>query len=396
MVKPLAYERQPYLTELNTEVASTGELDGSPWVILADTLFYPEGGGQPADRGRLNGIEVTDVRRTEEGVRHFLASPVQMGPAALELDWTRRYDHMQQHTAQHLLSALAADRHGWATTSFHLGSRQCDIELDTPAIEPEPLKVIEDLAMAAVREARPVTATRISAEEYARLDIRSRGLPESHAGDVRLVEIEGLDVTTCGGTHLRSTAEIEAIQLGATESIRGGTRLYWRAGARVRRRLAELESRNRDLRALFETSGEELVGAAAARLASLKEARTGLRRATEELAEARAAALALEPVPFVVERLEEADGGLLRRVAQGITSRAPGKVALLVAPGEGGSPFVLAVGAESGVDAATVGARVAEILGGRGGGSGSIFQGKVPSLDRLDETRDCLSELLQP
>ena len=390
MADPPAYEREPYLRELKTEVIASGELDGRPWAVLADTLFYAEGGGQPADHGRLNGVDVTDVRRGDQDVLHFLSAPVPAGPAALELDWNRRYDPMQQHTAQHLLSALAAGRYGWVTTSFHLGSRQCDVELDTPAIETGALHELEEFAMAAVRDARAVTARRVSAEAYARLDIRSRGLPESHSGDVRLVEIEGLDVTTCGGTHLRSTAEIEALQLGATESVRGGTRLYWRAGRRVRRRLAELEARNRELRALFETSGEELVDAAAARLAAAKESRTALRRATEELADARADALALEPGTSIVAHLEGADAGRLRRVAQRLVDRAPAKAALLTGSGDGGPPFLLAVGPESEVDAAAVGARVAEILGGRGGGSGAIFQGKARSLERLDDARRCL------
>lgn len=388
-----AYERLPYLTELETEVTSIGESDGSPFAILRDTLFYPEGGGQPADQGRLNAIRVIDVQRSEAGVRHFLEAPTVTGAADLKLDWKRRYDHMQQHTAQHLLSAIAAERFGWNTTSFHLGARQCDIELDTSEVEPEALAALEDQVMEAVRAARPVTARRVAPEEYAALEIRTRGLPESHAGDVRLVEIEGLDVTTCGGTHLRSTAEIEAMRLGPTEALRGGVRLYWLAGGRLRRRLAQLESRNHHLRRLFETSGEELVETARARIGTLKETARALRRANEELAEARAGALALDPHPVVEAHFEDVDGGFLQRLARRLVEQAPTKTVLLTSSGDSGLLFLVASGAASGIEAGVVGPDVADILGGRGGGSGAVFQGKAPASDKTPEAVRLLEAL---
>lgn len=394
MAEATAYERDPYLTELATEVVSTGEADGRPYALLADTLFYPEGGGQPADRGSLNGAPVLDVRRGDDGVRHFLEQSVSPGPAELRLEWRRRFDHMQQHTGQHLLSAIAAESFGWATTSFHLGARQCDIELDTESVDPDALPALEEEVMSHVRAARAVTARRVSPEEYAALDIRTRGLPEEHVGDVRLVEIEGVDVTTCGGTHLRSTAEIEALKLGPAEPMRGGTRLYWRAGGRVRRRLEELEGRNRDLRLLFETSGEELLAAAGAKLAALSETSRELRRTTATLAEARARALALDPRAVVDAEFENVDGGFLQRLARELLARAPYKTLFLTSSSGDGLLFVIASGDESGVDVATLGPKVAEKLGGRGGGSGAFFQGKAPTSSARDAAARLLADLI--
>lgn len=388
-----AYEREPYRTELSTEVSSIGEVDGQPFAVLEDTILYPGGGGQPADRGSLNGIAVLDVRRSEDGIRHLLERPAVAGPARLELDWQRRFDHMQQHTAQHLLSAVAADRFGWATTSFHLGARRCDIELDTPEAHPDHLAELEELVAGHIRAARPVTGRRLSPEEYAELAVRTRGLPDQHRGDVRLVEIEGVDVTTCGGTHLRSTAEIEALKLDATEPMRGGTRLYWLAGRRVRRRLAELEARNHELRQLFETSGGELATAAAARLDGLRGADRALRKLTGELAEARSQALVASPSAVVDAHFDNADAALLQRVARELLAQAPDKAALLTATGEKGSFFVVAAGPESSVVAADAGPRVAELLDGRGGGSGPIFQGKAKSLERRSEAVTALRNL---
>ena len=124
-----AYESQPYRRELEVEVVTVGEDGGRHFAVFDDTILYPEGGGQPADRGWLGSSEVIDVQRVEGEIRHLLDSPAVVGPATLKLGWERRYDHMQQHTAQHLLTAVAADRFSWQTTSFHLLPAVCDVEL---------------------------------------------------------------------------------------------------------------------------------------------------------------------------------------------------------------------------------------------------------------------------
>lgn len=157
-----AYEREPYRTRLDVQAVAVGEEDGRPYAVLDDTVLYPEGGGQPADRGQLGGVAVVDVQRRDGALRHYLAANVAEGPAELVLDWRRRLDHMQQHTAQHLLSAIAADRFGWPTTSFHLGERVSDVELDVPSLSPSQLIAVEEGVASEVRAARPVRAWRVS------------------------------------------------------------------------------------------------------------------------------------------------------------------------------------------------------------------------------------------
>ncbi len=226
------YEREPGRREAEAEVVAAGEQGGRPFVVLSDTLFYPEGGGQPADRGTIAGVAVLDVQRAGGTIRHLLERPIAPGSVRLALDWERRFDHMQQHTAQHLLSALAEDRFGWKTTAFHLGPAVSDIELAVPALAEETREALEEAVAAEIRAARPVRPRRVTREEFERLEaVRTRGLPDGHAGEVRLVEIEGVDLNTCGGTHLASTAEIEALHLLASEPMRGGTRLHFAAGA---------------------------------------------------------------------------------------------------------------------------------------------------------------------
>ncbi|OYW00255.1 MAG: hypothetical protein B7Z61_13520 [Acidobacteria bacterium 37-71-11] len=192
-----AYERDPYMKTLTTEIVETGMEGGRPFAVLADTVLYPEGGGQPADRGWLGEVEVIDVQRREGTVRHFLACPVEPGPVTVHVDWARRFDHMQQHTGQHLLTAVAADRFGWPTTAFHLGEKLCDVELGVAALASTDLEALEAAVAEKTRAALAVFTRRVTQAEFAALDVRTRGLPAGHAGDVRLVEIAGTPAPVC-------------------------------------------------------------------------------------------------------------------------------------------------------------------------------------------------------
>ena len=159
------YEREPLMVSLETEVVASRTEGDRPFVVLADTILYPEGGGQPADRGRIAGVPVEDVRSVEGLIRHYLGGSPPTGRVLVALDWVRRFDHMQQHTGQHLLTAVADQRFGWHTTAFHLGEQVSDIELDTAKITPEQLAGLEEAIAAEIRAARPVTARRVSPEE---------------------------------------------------------------------------------------------------------------------------------------------------------------------------------------------------------------------------------------
>ena len=393
MSTPRAYERDPYLRELEARVVAGGTEDGRTWVVLDDTVLYPEGGGQPSDRGSLGGVPVLDVRVVGGEVRHVLGGAAPEGPSLLRLDWERRFDHMQQHTGQHLLTAVAADRFGWETTAFHLGPETCDVELAVPAISPAEAARLEEAVAAEVRAARPVKVRRVAPEEMASLGVRSRGLPEGHSGDVRLVEIEGVDLNTCGGTHLRSTAEVEALKLLGTERLRGGTRLFFVAGGRARRRLGAHEERNARLRALLGAPDEGLADAADAKLAQLAEAHRSLRSTEEELAEAKAEALAAGAAPAAEAHFDGRDLAFLARIGKRFSSLPATGVALLTASKDGAETFLLASGGASAADVRVLGAAVAEALGGRGGGSGRLYQGKA-SLARRAEALAALRQRL--
>jgi alanyl-tRNA synthetase len=376
-----AYERDPYLRKLEAAVLQAGVEEGRPYAVLDDTILYPEGGGQPADHGRLGEVAVVDVQNRGGELRHYLAGPVGPGPVVVTLDWARRFDHMQQHTGQHLLTAVAQDRFGWRTTSFHLGEAVADVELATPMLTGKELAALEEAVAAEIRAARAVTARRVDPAELPALAVRSRGLPEGFQGDVRLVAIAGLDLNTCGGTHLGSTAELETLLLLGTESLRGGTRLFFVAGGRARRRAGQAERRNAELRALLGTADEALPGAVAARLEQLKSAERRIRALEEELADALAAGLAARPERFLEHHCEGKDAGFLQRAARQVTVLAPDKTVLLTAATGGAGCFVLACGTQGPADLGPLGREVAALLGAKGGGAARLFQGKTASLD---------------
>jgi Ser-tRNA(Ala) deacylase AlaX len=380
-----AYHRDSYLTELMTEIVAIGEENGSPYAILTDTIFYPEGGGQPADRGLLGNAEVLDVQRRGEEIRHFLSHPTAGGSVRLALDWPRRWDHMQQHTGQHVLTAVALRDFEWRTTAFHLGAEWSDIELDVPSLDREDLERLEESVASEIRAARPVTYRTAEVADFDRLGVRSRLLPEGFEGVVRLVDIEGLDLNTCGGTHCRSTTEIGLLCLLGTEPMRGGTRVFFVAGDRVRRRMAAHEKRNQHLRSLLGTGDEELPEVVALRLDREKELSRAVRRLAEELADAAAATFCAGGSPLLDAHWGDRDMVFLQRVGRSIAEATPDRRALLTSESEDGAIFLVVAGETSGLNIGEVGPQIADALGGRGGGRGTIFQGKAESLKNRDE-----------
>jgi alanyl-tRNA synthetase len=207
---------------------------------------------------------------------------------------------------------------------------------------------------------------------------------------VRLVEIEGIDVNTCGGTHCHSTAELEALKLLDCEPARGGVRLFYAAGARLRRLHGAHHERNAELRALLGVPDEELVSRLSARLEQLKEADRTIRGLQEELAASAAAVIAAGHDRVSVAHWPGRELPFLQSVAREVARLDPDRVVLLTCgEGEDGA-FVVGTGERGDVDLKSLGPRVAEVLGGRGGGSGGIFQGKATRLSR----REAAAELL--
>ena len=354
-------------------------------VILAQTVLYPEGGGQPADTGRVAGLTVRKFYRREDGALvHLLDRPV-AGEVKVMLDWPRRYDHMQQHSAQHLLTAVAQDRFGLATTAFHLGARRSDIELDCPTLSDDIRQALETAVNASIRENRTVKIRWQAPSDFSSSAVRSRGLPPDHSGRIRLVEIEGLDLNTCGGTHVAATGEIQMLKLLSSEHLRGGTRLFFVAGERVRNLLDAGLEREQALTRLLSCGPPEHTAAAERLLAENRQAHQQLKAARQELSTLLGRHLATRTAVASLHR-PEADMPFLIGVGREFQKHAPQGWALLTGGGTQGV-FVV-VGPPDRLKSRAE--ALARLLGGRGGGRGGLYQGKA---DALEQRAAALAEL---
>jgi len=371
---------QPPLRLAATVRATGTDAAGHPTAAFDTTPFYPEGGGQPGDRGHFGAVPVLDVQRAADGtVWHRMGGPVAVGDAAeAVVDAARRLDFAQQHTAQHLLSALLADAFGAPTVAVHLGEASCTIDLGTDVLRERDVRAVEETANALIREARAVRVRVVAPEALADVaGLRSRGLPPGHQGPVRLIEIDGVDVNTCGGTHMASLAGLQAVAAPRLERHKGGLRLSFVAGGRVLQGFSEALGRQASLGAALRCAPAELPAA----VERLQQGAKALMRERDEaragLAGALGAGLAAGASPGAGVALlarPEGDVAFLRAIADAAATAAPAGRVLVTGGVDGAAAFVLA-GPAAWV--AAVGPGLAAALEGRGGGSPGRYQGKA-------------------
>jgi Ser-tRNA(Ala) deacylase AlaX len=376
----------PALDRVRTRVVETGEHLGLRYVRLEETVFYPEGGGQPPDRGTIAGLEVVDVQSRGSDVLHLLVGPhpLEVGDEVeARIDAARRFDLRQQHTAQHLLTAVLADRHGRSTTSFHLGERFVAIEVEGEPPPPHRLEAWEAEVNALILEDRPVHTRWVSPEALAALPLRTRGLPKEHVGDVRLVEIEGIDLNTCGGTHVSRLGEIQSVHVVGGERARGGSRITFVAGGRVLQELRRAESVEAALNERIGTAPEEFAHVLDGWAAERKRAAKKIKAMEEQLAIPIGKGLAGEPGPVLTCVLPFGGPELLRAAAKAALDRRPEATVVLVSSDEG--CFLVQAGLQGPQDVSSIGTRLRAALGAKGGGKGRTFQGTggtvLPFLD---------------
>jgi len=376
------YYQDAYLAAFQATVLERAD-DGRR-VYLDRTAFYPTSGGQPHDTGRLGGVEVVDVVDEGERIAHLVAAPVPAGTIRGEVDWARRFDLMQQHTGQHLLSAVLEDLHGFHTVSVHFGQDASTLDLDTPAITPEQVAAAETRANLVVTENRPVSIGFEDAAEAAGLR-----KPSDRTGPLRIVTILELDRSACGGTHVRATGEIGPILIRKVERVRKAVRLEFLCGMRaVRRARADQELLAR-LAAQYSAAQDELPALVEAQRAELKDAVAGRREAEAQLDRYRAAELYAGAAPDAAglrRIVVREEGGIdrLRGLAQAVAA-LPRAVFVGVAASPPG--LLVAASEDSGRDAGAMLRGALAPAGGRGGGTPRLAQGTVgaEALERVVE-----------
>jgi Ser-tRNA(Ala) deacylase AlaX len=396
MMSFLVCQQDAYQREAEVEILSCTP-QGEHFVALVEnSILYPEGGGQPADRGSIAGVEVLDVQKTGSSaqVTVTLKREVQAGVRRAVVDWKRRYDLMQQHSAQHLITAIAADVYQANTVSFHLGEEYAAIELDVPQLPDHKLKGLLHDVNEAIRANLAIRWKSVSVDEYDSLNVRSRGLPKGHIGDVRLVEIEGLDLNTCGGTHVASTGELQAVVFLGVEKLRGQVRLSYLAGGRVLKRFSEQLQREKELSSLLSCPSEQFAEMLVKQQNEAKQLRRVQRSLLQELAEGLGKRLAESDEAIVYEHRDAGDLGFLNSVVKAALSQNPEKRLFLThSDASRGSGLFLLAGPPEWVKAA--GAIAAEVMEGRGGGKPGRYQGKVQAVEKRVGALQAMQEALE-
>ncbi len=349
------------------------------WAVVLDrTALYPTSGGQPHDCGKLGDAAVLEVRDDGDEVVHVVDRELDEGAAVAGcVDWPRRFDHMQQHSGQHLLSAVFQERVGLPTVSFHLGEEFCTIDLHGPEPSDEMLEGIERAANKIVFEDRDLHVHYATPEQLAERGVRKRIERE---GMLRVIEIVGADYQPCGGTHVRSTGQIGLVLVRRRSKVRQDWRVEFICGRRAER-VARADFRQlRDAAQALQCAPNE-VHAAAERVVAERDAHfAALRGSLQQLAEAEAA-LALHSVVPAGDGLR-----VVERVFEGVHADFPGlfaaalakreRVVALVAASDTGQIFFAQHPAED-YDMAALLKRVLGEVGGKGGGTRDFARGKL-------------------
>lgn len=382
-----------YVTTFTATVVARDVRGGHPAVSLDRSAFYPEGGGQPADRGTLGGIPVLDVESDDAGtVWHTLAAPLDADAVTGIVDWTRRFDLMQQHHGQHLLSAAFEELHQLRTVAFHLSADYATIDLAGDVSEAA-LRAAEERTNQVVWEDRRVHARFVTPDELATIPLRK---PPTVTGDIRIVSVEGFDHSACGGTHPRTTGAVGIVFVRRRERRGAETRVEFVCGGRALRELRENGALVSRLAGGFSVGAHELEDV----IAKLREREDAARK---RLASTMGSLLSHE-ARRLIERAEGTDGVALVRVVRDDLSLDEARV-LVRELTQGGAVAVVGVAGEksqlvvarpegSTLDCGALVRGVLQEFGGRGGGQPALAQGGVPDAARLHEAVERAAELV--
>ena len=405
------YYHDSFLYDFEAQIEEVHETP-RPGLVLDRSAFYPTSGGQVFDTGQIHvgadafvrpatqseakgsataaTLKVTEVSETADGkVVHYLEAPVDLKPGAKirgEIDATRRRDHMQQHSGQHVLSAAFVRLFNMPTVSFHMGDESCSIDLETASLSKEQIEAAERMANEIILENRPVGIRFVSRDEAENLGLRK--LPPSERDELRLIDIHDFDLSACGGTHVNQTGQIGCILLRKTEKVRQGWRVEFIAGQRA------VATARRDFTTLTEAGGlfsahiYDVPTQVRKSLDEIRSLRKQREQSQEELADAQAAALLAETSEangrkLVVRTFADRDMSFLKLLAQRLTRQAPNAVVVLAAT----SPQAALVFAQSAGQPFDMGSLMKTAMAkyaGRGGGSKDLAQGGLPTPEKIE------------
>ncbi|MGG1661091.1 alanyl-tRNA editing protein [Brevibacillus sp. NRS-1366] len=373
------YYQDAYIQSFTSQVTKRGtEEDGTPYAVLAETAFYPTGGGQPCDHGVLGDIRVMDVEEVDGEVRHRLESPLPEDWTKVtgQIDWERRFDHMQQHAGQHILSAAFLEVAQAETVAFHLGKERVTIDVVLEELNEDLWAKVEQSANQVVLENHPIIARFVEEAELATLPLKKQ---PTVTQNIRVVMIPDFDYNPCGGTHPARTGEVGMIKILGWERHRGNIRLEFICGWRAMRDYTRKQATVRELARQLITSEAELVSQAERIIAEREALKQSLAEKEKlllevEIREQLANAVTIGNARLI--QLSTADRTIqeLQQLAQLMTSEAPDAVCLLATSGEK-MQLVFARGQAVDVAVNQLLKETLPLIQGKGGGNPAMAQG---------------------
>ena len=369
------YYENAFLQDFTAVVESCGAVTGGFAVVLDRTAFYPEGGGQPADHGTLGDARVLDVHEKDGVVTHLCDHELPVGAEVSgHIDWARRFDHMQQHSGEHIVSGMLCSAFHCDNVGFHLGADTVTIDYNAD-ISWEQVQDIERRANRYIWENHPIHIWYPSPEELAALPYRSKKALE---GPVRLTEFPGADLCACCGTHVSTTGQVGAIKILSAQSYKGGTRLAVVCGERAHQSIAAAWQDAAAVGTLLSSAPGRLLPA----VQNLQTAEAALKQRLAAMQNALSEALAQAAVPGqpAVLHCDGADGDGLRRICLAVSARTNALTAVLASGGQG-LAYTLCL---PGGDVRPVCKALNEAFGGRGGGKPGFCQGSLACTDFAD------------
>jgi len=397
-------QRDSFAKELETEVVSCKpatrklEVNGKKQqvtgceLICKDTVLFPEGGGQNSDKGSISGVPVVSVSRNGETAVHFLSAPldVAQGDKVVQVvDWTRRWDNMQQHSGQHLISAILENEQNINTLSWWMAENTehkvgvSYIELDN-ALSDTLMNLVERRCNTIIQSALPMTVSTYQVGDPALDQAHTRGLPADHTGPVRLVSIPGVDSNLCCGTHVSCTSQLQVVKLLHTESKKGKHWLYFLVGGRVTDYLQFCLGREKSMTKILNNAPEEHIDLVDKMQKALKVAQKNTSNMLKELAAHEAQKIkSLSPKPlFCTVHRKEGDSDFISAFIKELDDNTMLSV-ITVGDGKAGPGQLVVTGDASIVQ--QIGKKLCAVLDGKGGGSGQRFNAKINNMKNVGQ-----------
>ncbi|MGM0432220.1 MAG: alanyl-tRNA editing protein [Spirochaetota bacterium] len=395
------YYDSPYSRELEATVTAV-EAYGKHWTVELDrTIFYPEGGGQPGDTGWIDSTRIISTVKKEGRILHVTPEepPLSAGTRVhLQLDWDHRYDYMQQHTGQHLISGAFYEVLNIGTVSVRQGSEYTTIDIDRKSIGEEELQLVEQRVNTLIREDHRVSFREVNEPEATQLNMRRE---PKVSGTIRVVEIEGCDLVACGGVHLQRTGEVQLVHCTGSESIREQVRTVWHIGERALEDYRMKDTVVRALVELYSAKPNEVFEQATAKIEQIRELQAALSTSENQLAS------------HMIERaLDEGDGhiitldvsdtnsGFLKRLLHELPKHRPTALCAVQMVDEHSLHWLISISPEMMSDFSPIREKLFPIIGAKGGGKPPVWQGAgtKPANRKLflDEFAKLLSQKEQP